>query len=100
MRCERKILNTEAESVDDMVAAKSMEPIRLNAMTASCCQNEMPYTKKPVNTVVSNTPNVASTTPGAHTGRISSSFVSMPPVNKMMLKATMPMRCAPVASSN
>ena len=24
----------------------------------------------------------------------------MPPVNRMMLKATMPMRCAPVASSN
>ena len=42
MRCERRMLNTEAESVDDMVAASSNEPIRLKPITASCFHNEIP----------------------------------------------------------
>ena len=36
MRCVRSVLNTEAESVDDMVAASSSELIRLKPISVCC----------------------------------------------------------------
>ena len=40
MRCVRRMLNTDAESVDDMVAANSNEPSRLKPISV-CCQPDM-----------------------------------------------------------
>ena len=47
--------------------------------------------KEPVMKVVASTPNVANTIPGPATGLISATLVSIPPENRMMLNANMPM---------
>ena len=44
--------------------------------------------------VVSNTPTVDSMTPGIKMGRMSFHLVSIPPLNKMIHNATVPMFCA------
>ena len=54
----------------------------------------------PVKRAVSKTPTVESTIPGPKMGLISLNFVSIPPENKMMLNATIPMNCASLASWN
>ena len=48
----------------------------------------------PVISVVSNTPTVANTTPSVAMGLISDTFVSMPPENKIILNASIPINCA------
>ena len=93
MRCERRMLNTDAESVDDMVAASSSDPMRVNSISVNF-HCEMPKMNRPVITVVSSTPRVDKAMPGNNTGRISFICVSMPPVKRMMFKAIMPTICA------
>ena len=87
------MLNTEAESVDDMVAASKMAKVSGNVM-ASLNTCPMPKMKKPVNTVVSSTPTVESVKPGPRIGLMSLNLVPIPPVNNMIVKAIMPMNCA------
>jgi hypothetical protein len=50
--------------------------------------------KYPVIAVVTNTPSVANTTPCDAIGFISDSFVSIPPENRMILSAIIPMNWA------
>ncbi len=81
--------NTDAESVDDIVAASKIDGssakwILVHAMPDSH------HTNSPVSRAVTSTPAVASTTPGPITGRMALTRVSMPPENKMMHRATMP----------
>ena len=54
----------------------------------------------PVKRAVSSTPAVDKTMPGVNMGFISVNLVSMPPENRMMLSATMPMNCASLALWN
>ena len=99
MLCERRILKTEAESVEDIVAANSMAVIS-DMVMLTCLNPEIQYIKRPVKSVVSNTPTVESSIPCGSTGRISANLVSMPPENRIMLNATMPMNCASPALWN
>ena len=86
----RNTANTDAESVDDIVPANSSDVSKPTA--ADCIVNpKIHHTKKPVITDVSTTPTVASIKPCASTGRISAILVSMPPANRMMHNATVPM---------
>ena len=55
--------------------------------------------KAPVIRAVSATPKVASIAPSFHTGFMSSYLVSIPPENRIMLSAIMPMNCAAAALS-
>lgn len=50
--------------------------------------------KSPVSAVVSTTPRVDRTSPGASTGLISLNLVSIPPVNRMIHRDTMPINWA------
>ena len=54
----------------------------------------------PVMSVVSSTPRVDSMAPGNKTGRMSFHLVSMPPLNRIMQRATVPMCCAWETSLN
>ena len=93
MCCERRVAKTEAESVDDIVAASSSEVAQAKWIFVQAIP-ESHHTNSPVKTVVSSTPTVERTAPGATTGRTSANRVSMPPENRMMVSATMPMNCA------
>ena len=97
--CERKIANTDAESVDDMVDANSREVMSGRWILVQLMP-ESHHMNNPVNSAVSNTPRVESTIPGDRIGLISLNLVSMPPENKMMLKATIPINCASLALWN
>ncbi len=85
--------NTEAESVEDMVEANSREAVSPKAPPHPVLfvRNQM---QSPVVKEVRNTPSVAKTRPGAITGRISWILVSMPPENRMIQSATVPIVCA------
>ncbi len=87
------MLNTDAESVDDIVAARSRHVTR-GMVNPILSQHERRYMKPPVSNVVRMTPAVDSTRPGPSTGLISLNLVSMPPVNNITLRAIMPMNCA------
>ena len=95
--CERRMANTEAESVLDMVAASSSEGSRPKWMLVQLIP-ESQQMKSPVSSAVSSTPAVESTMPCAITGRMSARRVSIPPAKRMTLSATMPMNCASRAS--
>ena len=97
--CERSRLNTDAESVEDIVAASR----RQVSMGISMFMSEYPESQKmkpPVSSVVSRTPTVESIIPCAMTGLMSRNLVSIPPVNRMMLRAIMPINWASSALSN
>lgn len=84
---------TDAESVDDMVAASSSEGTRAKWMLVQ----GMPESQKmnrPVTRAVTSTPTVESTRPGAITGRIERTLVDMPPLKRITHSATMPIDCA------
>ena len=90
---ERSIPKTEAESVEDIVAANKKavkRPIPNEGMSAF----DKIQTKTPVNRAVRTTPAVAKTTPGNMIGLISINLVSNPTEKRIMLKATVPMICA------
>ena len=91
--------NTEAESVDDMVAASSSEGMSGKWMLVQLMP-ESHQMKRPVKRVVSRTPRVERAIPGFSTGLMSAKLVSIPPVKRMMLRATMPMNWAAFMSWN
>lgn len=97
--CERRMANTEAESVDDMVDASKREVINGRWMLVQLMPDSHQI-NNPVKRAVSSTPAVDKTMPGVNMGFISVNLVSMPPENRMMLSATMPMNCASLALWN
>lgn len=91
--------NTDAESVDDMVAASSSDGNRAKWMLV----HDMPdshHTNRPVISAVRSTPAVDRIRPGRMIGRMADSLVSMPPENRMMHSAIMPMNWAVCMSLN
>ena len=87
------MLNTDAESVEDMVAASNREVAR--GMYIGVKSNpEIQKMKSPVNNAVRNTPTVERAIPCHRTGLISLNWVSIPPEKRMMLKAIIPMNWA------
>ena len=91
--CVRNKLNTDAESVDDIVAASNIDTMRESCMSIAD-HSESAYIKAPVSAVVIITPNVESNIPGPMIGFISLNLVSMPPENRMTLSAIIPMNWA------
>ena len=89
----RRIENTDAESVEDIVDAMSSATEMLTLAT-ECNQPNTKYMITPVMTMVSSTPIVASVRPGAMTGRMSDNFVSNPPEKRMIHSAIVPMAWA------
>ena len=84
---------TDAESVDDIVAANNREGMRGKWMFVQLIP-ESHQMNKPVKSVVSSTPAVDKAMPGFNTGLMSEKRVSIPPVKRMMLRATIPMNWA------
>ena len=83
----RRMEKTDAESVDDMVAAsRSAATNGISTPTSGATS----HTKVPRIRAVITTPAVASTTPGPMTGRICENLVSIPPVKRMMHSDVMP----------
>jgi len=76
--CEPRMPNTEAESVDDMVAASRIDGISAKCMLVHGIPDSQKM-NRPVNSVVSSTPSVLSTRPGAMTGLIDLKLVDRPP---------------------
>ena len=97
--CERSRLKTEAESVDDMVAASSREAIRVSSMLVRFHSDKRKM-KLPVSRVVSRTPTVERMIPGVSTGLMSWYLVSIPPENRMILRAIIPINWASSALLN
>src|SRR5690554_5562219 len=96
LRCkplERKMENTEAESVDDIVA-ESNKAVKNPSPPDSIVIPKTNHTASPVKMAVKRTPTVASTTPCGRMGLISEILVSIPPEKSMMQSATEPMVCA------
>ena len=87
------MLNTEAESVDDIVAANRNEASNENWMFIPANMQRQ-YMKAPVRSVVSKRASVERMSPGVTMGLISDILVSIPPVNRIMLRAIIPMNCA------
>ncbi len=81
--------NTDAESVDDIVAASNKDGISEKWMLVHDIP-ESHQINNPVNNVVNRTPNVDSMIPGRSTGRMSVKRVSIPPVKRMTLSAIVP----------
>ena len=75
--------------MDDMVDASSREVISGKWIFVQPIP-ERYQMNKPVKRAVRNTPTVESTIPGDRMGRISLNLVSIPPENKMTLRATIP----------
>ena len=86
----RRIENTEAESVEEIVEASSSATAKGISRPS---HGAMSHTNPARMTAVITTPSVASTTPGPITGRISWNEVSIPPVKRMMHNEIMPMNC-------
>ncbi len=91
--------NTEAESVDDIVAASSSDGSRAKWMLVQLMPDSH-HMKQPVSSAVSSTPTVESIMPGTITGRMAESLVSMPPENRMMHSAIIPINWAVCMSPN
>ena len=84
---------TEAESVDDIVAARSRDGMKAKCMFVQSMP-ESHQMNSPVSSAVRRTPMVESMSPGTMTGRIAESLVPMPPEKRMMQRAIMPMNWA------
>ncbi len=82
--------NTEAESVDDIVAASSSEGSSAKCMLVQFIPDNH-HINKPVTMAVTSTPAVDSIRPGRSTGRMSDRRVPMPPENNITHRAIMPM---------
>ncbi len=91
--------NTEAESVDDIVAARSSEGMKAKWILVQLMPDSHQM-NSPVMRAVSSTPTEESIKPGRITGRIAESLVPRPPENNMTLSATMPMNWAVCISLN
>ena len=88
------MLNTDAESVDDIVAANRRAVVNGIAILELGIVLPIQNIKSPVNNVVSITPIVDKMIPCDITGFISLYFVSMPPENRIIPKAIIPINCA------
>ncbi len=97
--CEPSIPNTDAESVDDIVAASSSDGRNAKCIFVHSIPDSS-HMNPPVMKAVMSTPAVESAIPGIITGRMAEIFVPMPPENSMMQSATMPMLCAVCMSLN
>ena len=75
------MLNTVAESVDDIVAASRKQVIS-ESWNENTPNSDIAKIKPPVQSVVNSTPTVESVNPGPSTGFISPSLVSTPPVKR------------------
>ena len=80
--CERKILKTEAESVEDIVAASNSAVVR-DIVSAELKLLPTQKINNPVNKVVRTTPSVESIIPWAIIGLISLYLVSIPPEKRI-----------------
>ena len=87
---------TEAESVDDIVAASKRAVVRLTP-SEGYNSPKIHHVATPVMPAVSNTPMVANNKPCDNTGRISDILVSIPPENNIIHNATVPTDVANVA---
>lgn len=90
---------TEAESVDDIVAASSSDGTRAKCILV----HGIPDSQKmnsPVSRAVRSTPAVESTSPGNAIGRIDDSDVDMPPEKRIIHSAIMPTNWAWCISLN
>ena len=81
---------TDAESVEAIVEASSSDRANGISMPSHGAMNQ---TRAATISAVTTTPTVASSTPGAMTGRMSENLVSIPPVKRMTQSAIMPMNC-------
>ena len=81
------MLNTEAESVEDITAA-SRKHITMDSESPIFSILDRKNMNAPVMMTVSRTPTVDSTIPGAATGFMSLYLVSRPPVNRITHRAT------------
>ena len=91
--------NTDAESVDDIVAASSSDTTSGKCMLVQLMPDSHQM-NSPVNSAVRSTPTVESNNPGSITGRIEDIFVPMPPENSITHRATMPIDWAVWMSLN
>lgn len=93
------MLNTEAESVEDIVAASRNEASTESSMFIpdSIARQKM---NPPVRSVVIRSATVERRSPGMAIGFISVNFVSIPPVKRIMLNAIMPMNWALLGELN
>ncbi|OPZ94486.1 MAG: hypothetical protein BWY72_02331 [Bacteroidetes bacterium ADurb.Bin416] len=96
---DRKMEKTEAESVDDMVDANSMAVAKPKPAAGSVHPNTH-HTTKPEVRAVRKTPMVDKTIPCTTTGLISFILVSIPPENRMMVRAMIPTLLAKAIFSN
>ena len=83
------IPKTEAESVDDIVAANSSEGRNAKWMFVHDIPDNHQI-NSPVTIAVRRTPTVDNINPGTITGRIADTFVPIPPENKMIHRAIIP----------
>ena len=86
---DRKIPNTDAESVEETVDASSIAASNPRPSEGSISPDNH-QVKRPVNSAVRKTPSMARSTPGAMTGLISENFVSRPPEKRMIHKLSVP----------
>ena len=80
--------------------AASRRQVTSGRLIGQLSQMDRTYMKSPVKTVVSTTPMVESISPGPRMGRISFTFVSIPPENRMTHREHMPMNWACFTSLN
>jgi hypothetical protein len=92
-------LKTEAESVEDIVAASNSAVVR-DIVSAELKLLPTQKINNPVNKVVRTTPSVESIIPWAIIGLISLYLVSIPPEKRIMLKAIIPMNWASLTLLN
>ena len=85
--------NTDAESVDDIVAANSSEGKNAKWMFVHDIPDNHQI-NSPVISAVKRTPIVDNSNPGTMIGRIADSFVPIPPENKMIHNAIIPINWA------
>src|SRR5690554_1447411 len=88
-----KIENTEAESVEDIVAERRSAVKNPTPADSIVIPNTY-HTTKPVKKTVNKTPIVAKMIPWGRMGFISDNFVSIPPEKRMIQSATEPIVCA------
>ena len=93
------MLNTDAESVDDMAAANKKHPSTPKGSAWGILMDRSQM-KPPVNATVSVTPSVDKTTPCRNTGLMLRYSVSMPPASKITVRAMLPTDCAMSKLSN
>lgn len=91
--CDPRMPNTEAESVDDIVAASSSDGRKAKWILVQGIPDSQNM-NSPVMSAVISTPTVDSIKPGAMIGFIVLMRVDIPPENRITHNAIIPMNCA------